>query len=616
MRVGAVVTLGYSGAVNGGPLPDSAASRRPQLVHVVLLGLVLGALGCRFWLLFTLNAHWDEYNFLRFVHEAWRGELSERLQTFHVHFFGWLQGVDGLEIDQVLAARQVVFLLQVLGALALWRLGARLLSEASALFSVFVTCSFSYVLLHGTAFRYDGILTPLCLLAAWLLVASHDDGFRRRRAAAAGVLTAIALLVSVKAVFFFPTLLILALVPLQRSQVGGGRPAFVLRSFAYFVGSCFVVGGALYALHRWQIESQLIVSDGSLLGMPGSGSALWARKISQQMLRAFFPRRYTMFESVLWDVGTWALIVIGLVLLIERSVREAAWRRRALLVLAAVLPLFTVFFYRNAWPYYWVMILPGTSLLAGVVVYFAERSLLAIAGGPVRQQVIIAVVALALASPVGFGLVRIVSLNAADQNVGQRTVLAAVHEIFPAPVRYIDRCGMVASFPKVGPFMSSLTALRYRGRPVMREVLKNTPPVFVLANISALELEKPWQDDQYSLYPKDFVLLKKHFIHHWGPIWVAGSTMNLSAGVDEEVQLWLAGSYTLEAAAAVYVDGKLQDPGAVLSLSAGKHLLRSDSPGAVSLRIGDHLPRPSMSAPREPLFVGFQFSPDEAVGGT
>jgi hypothetical protein len=98
--------------------------RGPCVVEVVLGVLALLALAARQRLSLTLNGRWDEYHFLHFVHDAASGVLSGQLQTFHVHLFSWLPVMGGLGLDQILAARQVVFALQLVGALALWRLGA------------------------------------------------------------------------------------------------------------------------------------------------------------------------------------------------------------------------------------------------------------------------------------------------------------------------------------------------------------------------------------------------------------------------------------------------------------------------------------------------------------
>src|SRR6186713_2902494 len=46
--------------------------------------------------------HWDEFNFLRFVHAAYRGEPIPHFQTFHARLFFWLPRLGGNEVDQII----------------------------------------------------------------------------------------------------------------------------------------------------------------------------------------------------------------------------------------------------------------------------------------------------------------------------------------------------------------------------------------------------------------------------------------------------------------------------------------------------------------------------------
>ena len=48
-----------------------------------------------------------------------------------------------------------------------------------------------------------------------------------------------------------------------------------------------------------------------------------------------------------------------------------------------------------------------------------------------------------------------------QDNSEQRATLAAVHEIFPEPVAYIDRCSMISRYNKVGFFMASWQIAEY-----------------------------------------------------------------------------------------------------------------------------------------------------------
>jgi hypothetical protein len=216
----------------------------------------------------------------------------------------------------------------------------------------------------------------------------------------------------------------------------------------------------------------------------------------------------------------------------------------------------------------------------------------------VSGRLLVPVVALVLVA----SAVRFAVKNGDDQNGAARVVLRGVHEMFPEPVRYLDRCGMVSSFPKVGPFMSTLTMSlsRAAGEHPIARVMEKTPPVFVLANVDALKLEKPWQaTNENRLLEEDFDLLRAHYIKHWGPVWIAGAHLEAPG----PFALALAGAYTVESAGDVVVDGNTLAPGSVVQLAAGAHAL--SSAGAVTLRAGDHVPVPAEAPPKGGLFTGF-----------
>ncbi len=565
----------------------------PVIVPATVGLAAVVALVARARLAATLNGHWDEYNFLRFVYEAARGELSTRLQTFHVHLFGWLTHVRGTELDRILAARHAVFALQLAGAAALVWLGRRLLSTTAGLYAVLLTSSFSFVLRHGTEFRYDGILSPLFLVASALIIEAATGASGRAgsrvRLLLAGALTGLSLLVSVKAAFFLPTLGLLAVLhpaadEPPRLDLARQSP---LRSLLVFAAGLVVVAGALYAFHA-----------ASLAPAPVDREA-WVDRMATTMIVPrghFFPRWRATIPSFRFDVAAWSLLAIGFVVVVARAVMErGVERRRALSVLALALPIFTVLVYRNAWPYFWVTILPGASLLAGAVVDVVTRRL-------EGRRVALALAVAALVAPLLWNLERFVASNGDDENEAQRSVLAAVHEVFPTPVRYVDRCGMVSSFPKVGPFMSTLSVARYRKAKVFQELLDETPPVFVLANIRALDLSRSaHMKNRYHLDPDDFLALRARYVHHWGPLWVAGAHVDAGAVGPVEIALPITGAYTVEAQAPVTVDGAPHTPGDVVTLAAGAHTLEATG-GAVTLRFGDHLRVPAAAPSRAPLF--------------
>ena len=87
--------------------------RQGDVLRWTLLALVLAVLGLRLQVVYTGNINWDEFHHFAIVYEYLRGELGSTLQTFYVHFFGWLAGVSDNEVEQVIAARVILYALSV-----------------------------------------------------------------------------------------------------------------------------------------------------------------------------------------------------------------------------------------------------------------------------------------------------------------------------------------------------------------------------------------------------------------------------------------------------------------------------------------------------------------------
>ena len=173
---------------------------------------------------------------------------------------------------------------------------------------------------------------------------------------------------------------------------------------------------------------------------------------------------------------------------------------------------------------------------------------------------------------------------------------------------------MVASFPKVGFFMSTWGMESYltAGRPIMRELLARHRPLFVLANIDSLRLDAPSAQaaagtKRYRLFPADHAVLRENFVHHWGAIWVAGKHLTASVlGRVYQFEILIPGSYTVESAVPVVIDGVERRPGAKVRLDTGRHTLVSrTAPAAIVLRWGTDLYRPTVAPISNRLFLGF-----------
>ena len=174
---------------------DSLARWAERLPALALLGFAALALLLKYRLNHAIDVHWDEFNYLTEVYLHQQGELVRALMTFHVHLFRWVPGAAGNEVDQVLAAREAMFVLRLASSLALFLIGRRLLGATGAAFALLCSLCFSYVLKHGESFRFDPIVSCFFLLACCLLILKPG---RLLAGAAAGASLALATLVSLK----------------------------------------------------------------------------------------------------------------------------------------------------------------------------------------------------------------------------------------------------------------------------------------------------------------------------------------------------------------------------------------------------------------------------------
>jgi hypothetical protein len=317
-----------------------------------------------------------------------------------------------------------------------------------------------------------------------------------------------------------------------------------------------------------------------------------------------FPRSRYLTTSLSRDRVVWVLLLGGLVVSVA-SAASGGRRLRGIGLVGLGFPLATFVFYRNAFPYYYVFILAAPAVLAaGVFDRFVWHRL----PSTKFHRLIAATIVVLAAAPVG----RYVS-DHQDHTATQRQLIDVVHRMFPRPVPYIDRASMVASFPKIGFFMSSWGMETYRGagRPLMRGLLTEHHPVFLLANVNSLRLDRPWaktgKRKQYPLLPADYWVLRDNFVHHWGALWVAGKNLNAAvSGQAYRFEILIPGTYTVEAAVPVMIDGVERRPGAKVQLNARRHTLVSQTaPARIVLRWGRDLYRPAEAPIADRLFRGF-----------
>ncbi len=531
--------------MNGIEAPGDAARSSPRSAHgslaaILPLSACVLVLLTKLWLVLRINVNWDEFYYLSNVYAYIRGDVVSLLQLIYVHLFTWLPLVGADEMDRILVARCVMWGCIVVAALVIARLAGKWVSPAAAWFAPLAYLAASPVLRHGASFRADSMLAPLGLLTLLLLLGEKPG---MRRLAAAGALFGLSLAISIKSTLFAPMLLVLLacwqLEP-AKSWSAYGRPA--LSRIAIFGAASLAAFAALLFLH-W-----LTLPDGSLTSIQSDAVGAARKTLLDAPL---FPRWDYLKPTLRADWLTWSMLLAGLAI--------ALWRAR--LAAAFALSLLPLLFYRNAFPYYYVVMLAPAAVLAAVAVDalydFVRRS-------PAFPVWLPVAVTLPLLFQAGSNVLR---LGYYEQGNQTRTI-AAVHEIFPEPVPYVDHSGMIASFPKVSPFLSSWGIQNYRDRGVgfMHDAIATYHAPMVLANSSVLMPDAPGFE---LLLDEDRELLERFYVPYWGAIRIAGAAVDLGASESVSVELPFAGRYRVETDGEVIVNGAVRSNGALLEVPDG-----------------------------------------------
>ncbi|MDX1563191.1 MAG: hypothetical protein R3305_09705, partial [Gammaproteobacteria bacterium] len=199
------------------------------------------------------------------------------------------------------------------------------------------------------------------------------------------------------------------------------------------------------------------------------------------------------------------------------------------------------------------------SAVFAAIVFDAVVACMPSVAGRARTTWIVA----AIASPLLLQSGLVLSDLSIDRQEAQRRTINAVHQIFPEPVPYVDHSAMIASFPKVNFFMSTWGVERYRerGMSFMEPALMRHRPKFVLANQAVLF---PGAEQFDRLLPVDRELIVNSYVRYWGPIFVAGSDIELPPLGQGRVTLPFPGGYRVEADQPVEIANRLYAGGDVL----------------------------------------------------
>ncbi|MCB1652357.1 MAG: hypothetical protein KDI46_09935 [Alphaproteobacteria bacterium] len=564
----------------------------------ILLALVFAA---RVYTIPRYGINWDETFYLSKIYDFADGRLSALFQQGGVYFFQWLRLIPGTEVEKIIAGRFAMLGLNVVTGAMIFLISRQFFSKTSSLLAVLSYFCVSYVCWQGASFRADPLITALMMSALFIAITKPETFFY-------GFLTALLIalsgFVSIKSVFLAIPLGLALLVRYKEAQFDRRLLHYTL---FVSIGSVLFFG-ALVMLHSTFLSNQT-----TRLGEQPT----LHHHIEMFILNAgFFHSPQYIVTTLIFDFGFWLLLLWGLVLAFkELRTSKLLTHSQLLILLSLAVPLFTLIFYRNVFPYYYAFMLAPVSVLCGMSSEYFIRK---------RKN----------ASFLFFALTGLFSANLLIHNISrtnlinmqtQKEFIETVHKIFPEPVPYLDTHSMISSYPKVGFFMSTAGVNRYLNdeRYFLEDLMIRQHPLFVIASNTVHKVGKIGNSDPnskmvlgdesdtfyYKLKPEDQGFINQNYLHHWRQLYVAGKTFENISRAPHTFDLYIGGPYTVEADHPVTIDGARHIPGEVVLLKAGTHTILSHSDEqTATLRWGDRLYRPQETLKPEdipPLYTTF-----------
>ncbi len=577
--------------------------KQDKLASIFIMLLIALLFAGKFLFLNQLPVNQDEFQFLSLVHEHLNGRLTDTFQTFHVHFFTWISNAGADEIEQVFAGRKILTILLAATCWFFYLSWRTIVSRPAALFSIFCHIGLFFTFFNSAGLRCDTLALFFYAVCIYCLLAHHD---KIAGCLIGGGCMAAAILITIKSVVFLPgAFIILILRPLSH----GAFFKKTLICLSTFLFALCITGAGLYHLHSKMLAQPAVSVSKPLDSINTSDRAKDFGQKSKLSVSNFFsfqnlfPRWDTFKTSFKIDWMIWMLLLAGGFLSAWESVKGIdRFRHLSILILAA--PMLSFLVYRNAHAYYYAFVMPGAMLLAGSLL---DRLSLTDIRLHVRTAVTGIICALIFfnVSTLGF------AVYSTQKNVAQQQTLDIIHEIFPEPVTYIDGCSMVATFPKVGFFMSSagMRSYLHRAKPVFKNIIENSKPQFLLANVPHLELSAshpPYSSEGYRLLKTDWDILKSNYVHHWGKIWIAGLQIDFDTPMQQKIfSILIPGFYTVTSEANVIIDNIMHEKNTAFYLAKGSHEIKLNGFSRhVVLKYGKHPFLPDRKPVSAGLFTG------------
>lgn len=550
--------------------------------------LTFAALLLKFHLLFQISINQDEFNYLSRVYKYVHGSLTQPLQNFHVHLFPWLSVIGPNEVNQVIGARMVMYLLFLGTCSYIFLIGRYYLNTASALFSILCYISFASTVVNGANFRPDTLSTFLFLFALYHFLVKKESNISNIMA---GLAMALALMFTIKSAIHMAVFGGLVLIRFFLSRDFQKTVVPISGFLLAFLLGCIII----YKLHCATFPSMTMAKQAQTIYNSYSTFVLFDR---------FFPQ-FKFFKFILGkNLIIWLFLATGIIFNTIDYLTKKNYPTNIYLF-PLVLPLLSLLLYRNAFPYFYVFITPAATLFCGYMLW----KLTGIT--KIKRKIICFMLVVIIGGAVFKDFIICYSAFSPKQTGTQHQILDVIHTMFPEPVPYIDGCSMVSSYPNVGFFMSSAGMEGYLkgGKPIIEKLLGEKRPLFLLANVPHLNLllDDPAESDtNLAFMEEDWHALKSYFIHHWGPIWVVGKQLEFGGEFENhKFKIIVPGVYTIEGNEKVLIDDRIINAGDTVKLATGNHsIMNQGTPGLINLIWGDHLYRPAEKPISNRIFLG------------
>lgn len=522
-------------------------------------------------LVFNRPVNWDEFFHLSEAHAFHQGRLAETLQVLYARAFFWLPMLPVDAVDQIRIARLFMLGFEMATLAAIYGIGRHFAGRLPAALATLAYFTGGYVVQHGFSYRADPMAAAFLMGSLWMLLESRLDA---KAITITALLAALALLTTIKVVFYAPAFAAVAWLRWREAEL----PRDTLRR----LGLLAIVTSVLSGLF---VGATIL----SLPEITHSPAASASKTITTSGMMMFSEGMFPRWPYILGAI-TAAPFLAALLLSAPMAISRATLTHSNRVVIAALMvPLASIIFYRNSFPYFYVFILPpvmvGVAVAIGQIIERVSAKLLMTAF--MANALIISLATPRTVLPV------------------QKEVLTAVHEIFPEPVAYFDFPGMIVDFPKANFFMTTWGVRKYwvgHEESFVDVMARQTVPLLVL-NQELLDRNQTGAEPAWELKEEDAQALRDGFIPHWGPLWVAGRRFPPFSGI-QDFPVYTPGIYTIEGAAA-RIDRKQYLPGDFVQLRRGVYRFEPDTPNETRLRWGKNLKRPAQPFSANPLFKDF-----------